>query len=140
MRSTLAVSNPHARPLEFSLAHGRLCSVWINVGEKVHIITRRLFESDLRRHFVGVVEEVTGAMIRARGYVFVFDEAANEFVRRDEQRQRLFSASDSGLIINILPAETELANLRYKIDGQGNRVLADGSTLSLNISEFGAKR
>ena len=31
----------------------------IVAGDKVHIMTRRLFETDLRRHFVGVVEEVS---------------------------------------------------------------------------------
>jgi hypothetical protein len=29
----------------------------LQVGEKVHIITRRLFENDLRRYLAGVVEE-----------------------------------------------------------------------------------
>ncbi|HLC03620.1 MAG TPA: hypothetical protein VJK02_11330 [Anaerolineales bacterium] len=46
----------------------------ITVGEEVHIITRRLFENDLRRHFAGLVEEVSRSLLRARGHVFVFDE------------------------------------------------------------------
>ncbi len=112
----------------------------ITAGEKLHMITRRLFEGDLRRHFAGVVEEVTGTMIRARGYVFVFDEGTNEFVRRNDERRRLFSASDAGLVINILPLETEVEDLRYKMNEESNRVLTDGKTFSLNINEFGSTR
>ncbi len=108
-------------------------------GHKVHIVTRRLFESDLRRHFEGVVEEVSGAQIRARGYVFVFDEPSGDFVRRDEERRRVFSVSDSGLIINILPAETDLARLRYEMDAQGRRIVTDGGVVSMNVTEFGAR-
>ncbi|MCJ7735180.1 MAG: hypothetical protein MUP11_11600 [Anaerolineales bacterium] len=112
----------------------------VQVGEKLHIITRRLFEGDLRRHFAGVVEEVTGTIIRVRGYVFVFDEGVNEFVRRNEERRRLFSVSDAGLVINILPLETEVEDLRYKMNDLANRVLTDGKTFSLNISEFSSTR
>lgn len=36
----------------------------IERGEKVHIITRRLFESDLRRHFVGEVLDSEGSVAR----------------------------------------------------------------------------
>lgn len=112
----------------------------IQVGEKVHIVTRRLFEGDLRRHFAGIVEEVSEPLIRVSGHVFVFDEGANEFVRRDEERHRLFSTADSGHIINILPETTDMTKLRYEINRQGQRILTDGGSFSLNISEFSARR
>ncbi len=108
-------------------------------GNKLHIITRRLFDSDLRRHFAGVVEEVSGTLIRIKGYVFVFDESENQFVRRDEERTRVFPISDSGLIINILPAEVDLPQLKYEIDAQGHRMLTDGRAFALNVTEFGTK-
>jgi len=109
-------------------------------GDKLHIITRRLFESDLRRHFAGIVEEVSGTLIKIRGYVFVFDESDNQFVRRDEERTRIFSVSDSGLIINIIPAESDLPRLQYEIDARGRRMLTDGKAFALNVTEFGAIR
>ena len=111
----------------------------INNGQKVHIITRRLFEGDLRRHFAGVVEEVSEPLIRVVGVVFVFDETKHAFVRRDEKRQRVFSLSDTGLIINLLPESVDIFNLEYRTNVQGQRVLTDGKSISLNFSEFDVK-
>ena len=39
----------------------------IDKGEKIHIVTRRNFEGDLRRHFVGEVVEVQDAAVRIEG-------------------------------------------------------------------------
>ena len=33
----------------------------IDIGEIIHVITRRNFEGDLRRHFVGTVQAVNGS-------------------------------------------------------------------------------
>ena len=112
----------------------------ITAGDKVHIVTRRLFETDLRRHCAGIVQEVSDDQIKARGYVFVFDESQNEFVRRDDERVRIFPISDSGLIVNLLPKETDVDNIRYRIGESGCRTATDGRAMSLNVSEFGAKR
>lgn len=112
----------------------------LNGGDKVFIITRRLFDGDLRRHFVGEVEEATDAAARVRGYAFVFDATENEFVRRDRERVRIFGISDSGLIVLLLQDDTDPAEVRYATDEDGSRTLTDGGRLSVNVSEFGATR
>ena len=112
----------------------------IEVGDNVHIITRRQFETDLRRHFVGRVEEVAGDLVRVRGHAFVFDDSANEFTRREEEGVRIFAFSDAALIISIISSETDLAALRYEIDERGRRVITDGKSMIMNVSEFGANR
>ena len=112
----------------------------VSTNEKVHIITRRLFESDLRRHFAGVVEACTESIIRVKGYVFIFDPVPGEFVRREKMRTRLFGLMDAGLIINILPDTVDLEDLSYTIDSNGNRILTDNKEFKMNISEFGASR
>ena len=43
----------------------------IATGEKVYVITRRTFEGDLRRQFVGEVQAVTDFAMRVQGYAFV---------------------------------------------------------------------
>jgi hypothetical protein len=40
----------------------------IEAGDKLHIITRRNFVDDLRRHFAGSVVAVSGGLIRLQGY------------------------------------------------------------------------
>jgi hypothetical protein len=106
----------------------------------VHIITRRRFETDLRRHFAGVVETCTESIIRVKGYAFIFDPVLGEFVRREKMRARLFGLMDAGLIINILPDTVDLENLTYTTDSSGNRILTDNKDFKMNISEFGAFR
>jgi len=111
----------------------------IQKNEKVHIITRRLFEGDLRRHFVGIVMDASEHAIKVRGFVYVFDEGKNEFVRRDGERQRLFSITDADLVINLLPSGALISNIRYQLDEQRNRIVTDGETFTLNINEFSAR-
>jgi hypothetical protein len=41
--------------------------VVLEEGEKVHVIARRFFEDDLRRHFVGEVQAVTESAVRLEG-------------------------------------------------------------------------
>jgi hypothetical protein len=117
-----------------------MMSVCLTAGEKIHVITRRLFDTDLRRHFAGVVEAGTGGVARVKGYAFIFDDWADDFKRRPEERIRLFSLIDAGLIINILPDETEISELKYKISHEGHRVVTDGKDFSLDVSEFTATR
>jgi len=112
----------------------------IQVGEKIHIITRRLFENDLRRHFVGVVTGADACTLRLSGYAFVFDETQNDFVRLDDRRDRVISLTDGGLVLNILPAGANLEAIRYTTDSQGRRITTDGESFNLNINEFGLKR
>ena len=112
----------------------------IQVGEKVHIISRRLFEEDLRRHFAGQVTAVSESAMRLKGYVFVFDESLNDFVRQDDLRERLSGIGDVGLVINLLPSKTDLALVRYATNDKGQRILTDGENFTLDISEFGPRR
>ncbi len=109
-------------------------------GDKVHIITRKIIESDLRRHFAGVVEEVSAAIARIRGYAFVYDEWSQEFLRGPGERTRVFSLLDAGYIINIIPITTDIDELKYKTSEDGRRVITDGKNFKLDVTEFSAKR
>ncbi len=105
-------------------------------GDKVHIITRRLFHDDLRRHFAGEVTGVSGELCEIQGYVFVFNSGANEYHKRPKMRTRLFSLADAGHIVNKLPREVDIASLEYRIV-ETNLVVTDMKTFSLDINEFG---
>ena len=109
-------------------------------GEKVFIVTRRLFETDLRRHFVGEVLEASGATVRVSGYGFVFDETNKEFVRREGLRIRIFPLIDAGLTINVIPREIILEDIRYSTNETSQRVITDNKSFQMNISEFGLNR
>jgi len=65
----------------------------VSTDEKVHIVTRRFFDADLRRHFVGVVEEANEVTMRVRGYAFIYDQASGQFTRRVKERALLLRLS-----------------------------------------------
>ena len=108
----------------------------VEIGEAVHIVTRRLFDGDVRRHFTGRVTGIANDLIRAEGWVFVFNRGTNEFIRRSERRTRVFGLSDAGNIVNILPDGVEPANLRYEFSETG-LLVTDGIDFAVDINEFG---
>ena len=110
----------------------------VGPGEKVHVITRRLFDGDVRRHFAGECTKVAGNTMRVEGYAFVFDATKNAYERRPDKRTCVFSLSDGNLIITVLPSEVEIESLQYVV--VNNRLLVtDGKSLSLDINEFGVR-
>lgn len=112
----------------------------LDQGEKLHVITRRNFDSDIRRHFLGEVISLNGIIARASGYVFVLDNNTGQFVRRIEKRTRIIGLADAGNIINVLPREADIENCEYVQSGDGRLVITDGKSFKLDINEFGSSR
>jgi hypothetical protein len=112
----------------------------LDIGEMVHVIERRGFDTDVRRHLFGVVDRVTQSAIRVTGYVFVYDPSATTFVRHKEPRTRVLPFT-SGLIINVAPVGTKPEDVEYVLDDQsGKLTVSDGGAFSLDINEFGLFR
>lgn len=110
----------------------------VETDEIVHIIERRLFPDDVRRHFVGKVEAASKGCIRLRGFLFVYDTSASTFLRKPELRTRLFRL-DNRIIVNVLPREVSVEEVRYSRDEEGNLSLTDGRELDLDVSEFSSR-
>ncbi len=108
----------------------------LKVGEKIHVIVRRKWEDDVRRHFVGEVAEAAENVARVKGYVFVFNPAKYEYVKRPEFRDRIVSLTDGGNIINIIPSTVDLDNVSYQMS-KSNRLVFTAGEYSLDINEFG---
>ena len=73
--------------------------MFLESGEKVHVIERRLFESDVRRHFVGEVTATDVMAMRVAGYVFVHDTTSSTWIRGSEFRRRIIPIGSSGFVI-----------------------------------------
>jgi len=114
----------------------RVADSVLAVGDKLHIMTRRLFADDVHPHFVGEVSAVAGPLFRAEGFSFVFDSGTNSYVKHPEARTRLFSLSDASHIINVIPQEVDLDSLQYRIVA-GSLAIIDSRGFSLEINEFG---
>lgn len=103
-------------------------------GEKIHVIHRRNFEKEARRHFVGVVEAYEGGVARVTGYVYTVDRTKYNFVRRPELRTRIVSLVGGDLFVNVIPASVDLDKVVYKQENKAVRV-TDGSDWFLDLSE-----
>jgi hypothetical protein len=112
----------------------------LKIGEKVHIMNRRAFVGDLRRHFVGEITDVSDTAIRVKGYSFIFDEGDGEYHRKPELRIRIFSLIDGRTIINVIPPLTEIEKVIYRLSEEDNLVATDGEHFRLDINEFGIRR
>jgi hypothetical protein len=111
----------------------------VNIGDKVHIITRRRFESDVRRHFAGEITAVEAGLCRVEGYAFVFQQGANEYRKRPDPRVRLFSIGEEGFIVFVIPNEVVIDELTYRtVDNR--LVVTDDKDFTLDINEFGESR
>lgn len=114
----------------------------LNIGEKLHIIERRYFESDPRRHFIGEIvqlSDTSDSMIRIKGYTWVFDGARAEFIRRQNIRERIIVLSER-LIINIMPKEINIDEFKYIRLPDKGLCVTDEKEYYLEISEFASTR
>jgi hypothetical protein len=108
----------------------------LNPGEKIHVITRRLFDGDIRRHFAGEIVSANESIARVRGYTYVFYPGANEYVRRPELRERIIALADAGNIINVIPQDVNLEELVYGPSKDNRLIVTDHKSFSLDINEF----
>jgi hypothetical protein len=107
----------------------------LNTGEYLHIIHRQLFQGDVRRHFVGMVEGHEGNLIRVKGYLFAMDSTQSQFVRREELRTRIISLNES-VIVNILPSHVKIDEITYTHRPNGDIFVTDGTDWHLNITHL----
>ena len=112
----------------------------LKVGEKVHIMIRRAFVGDLRRHFVGEIKEVAENAIRVKGYTFILDEASGEYYRKPEVHTRIFSFLDGRTMISVIDPLTVIEKVAYRLSEENNLVATDGEHFQLDINEFGIRR
>jgi hypothetical protein len=109
-------------------------------GEKVHVVERRVFTDDVRRHFVGQVLKCAEYAVRLKGYVWVYDDMSGRFVRKPEMRERVITLGGDRLIINVIPPEVSIEEVRYVTDPQEGLLVTDGKNLFLEIAELTARR
>ena len=113
----------------------------IAIGEVVHIVTRRLFETEPRRHFLGRIVAAEAFNVRLQGFAFVLDTTqTGMYVRQNEHRTRVLNLADSGFIVNVLPTNVAVENVRYELDRDERLVVTDGENFSLAVQEFGLRR
>jgi len=110
----------------------------LDPGDKVHVIERRVFEGDLRRHFAGEVVKSNDVAFVAMGYDFTFDADSDRYLRAPDRSTRIVSMTDSRVLVRLLPKETSVDEIRYEYADRV--VVTDGKGFRLDITEFDPRR
>ncbi|MBU0533191.1 MAG: hypothetical protein KJ887_00120 [Candidatus Omnitrophica bacterium] len=105
-------------------------------GEKIHAVERRYFPNDVRRHFCGEVLDSSEHLIRAIGYVWVFNTGTNQFVKKPEKRERILCLGDR-LTVNVIPKGTDINKVTYMYNSKDGHLVTDGQDFHLSMTEFG---
>jgi hypothetical protein len=109
----------------------------LSAGEKIHVMHRRRFEKDVRRHFVGEVEGYEHGLARASGYVFVIDDLSKHlFVKRPDRRTKLIPIISGDVIVNVVPKSVNVEKVTYELKDR-SLVVTDGSAWTMDVKEFG---
>ncbi|MGI1679404.1 MAG: hypothetical protein K6L75_11765 [Cellvibrionaceae bacterium] len=111
----------------------------IATGEKVHIVYRALYENSTRRHFLGEIIAVEGALCRLEGYAFVYDKKSTMYVKKPDSRMTIVDLGESGYIVNVVNSDVILSEVNYKYLRDFGLVATDDKSFVLNINEFGVK-
>lgn len=111
----------------------------LNAGEKVHVIERRMFDGDARRHFVGEVEAASDTAVRVTGYTFVCNPMTGSFDRREPARTRIIPLGASGVVVYVIPEQIEIEAVRYEW-GMGNRLVVRAGPWEVYLDEFASAR
>jgi hypothetical protein len=107
----------------------------LSIGEKIHVIHRRLLDKEPHRHFVGTVSACEHGVARVTGYVFTVDHVKFQFIRRPQLRTRLVPIASGDVLVNVLPPTVDLEKVTYLQEAKAVRV-TDGSDWHLDLSEF----
>lgn len=111
----------------------------VGKGEKLHVMYRSFNEKSARRHFVGEVIEVEGAICRLQGFAFIYDERKTEFVKKPERRTTIIDVAESGYVSNVINPNVVIDEIRYRYLQEVGLVATDGKEFTLNINEFSAR-
>jgi len=109
-------------------------------GEKIHVIMRRNFANDLRRHFFGEVVASAECVVAVKGHAAVYNSGKNHYEIKPETGLRIISLTDSKNIINIISRNTKIENIKYKVSADKRLIVTDGKNFILDINEFGVCR
>lgn len=111
----------------------------IEVGEKVHVVYRSLYEKSIRRHFIGKVMSATGALCRIEGFAFIYDERKDEFIKKPGVRTTIIDLAESGYIVNVVNPNVVLEDVHYKYASGLGLIVTDEKEFTLDINEFSFK-
>lgn len=106
----------------------------LKIGEKVHVLNRKQFEDDYTRHFIGVVEDCEGDLMRGVGFLFALECATNKYIKYPTPRTRIIHMGDN-VVVNVIPQHVDIDKITYTQAPNGDVIVSDGSEWSLRFTK-----
>lgn len=97
----------------------------LEVGSKVLVVHRRLYEKDRARYFVGNVDCCEAGVARVNGFTWSQDPINGKLVKKEDPRTKVVAFASQGLIIYALPPNVRLSNLSFDFSQEGRLWLTD---------------
>jgi len=106
----------------------------LETGDVVLVSSRRLFEREESRFFLGRTVASEGSLLKIEGFTFVRDLSNGQIVKKEEKRVKVISLDCSGYIVYQLPGDITLDKVDIE-SGNGDAFLVEGKRRLLNLSE-----
>lgn len=103
-------------------------------GNIILITHRRMFEGDLSRYFIGLVDGYEAGIVRATGYSWSVDCLRGEMCRKSDWRTKIFSISSGTLFVYQLPQNLDIdaVTIEHKKHGATELIGNDGFRMDLS--------
>ena len=109
----------------------------LEVGSKVLVVNRRMFENDKERFFIGLVDNCENGLAQVTGHTWVKDNFNGAFVRKEDLRTKVVALASPGLIVYLLPSAIQYNQLRFEMTDNGQVWLRDGGPhFKMDLSEM----
>lgn len=106
----------------------------LEAGDTLLVCYRRLFANDDNRFFLGKVDAYDAGVVKLTGHSFLRDTVSGQMAEKSSLMTKLLSISSGTLLIYQLPANVELAKLRFEHKLM-KLSLVDDAGFSLDLSE-----
>ncbi len=108
----------------------------MEVGSKVLVHHRRMFDTDRPRYFVGSVVQCGGGVASVYGKTWVQDPFSGTFRSLQDLRTKLLSLSGCpGVITYELPPDLDLEKVNIETEGATRSYLTDGAKFRMELSQ-----
>ena len=108
----------------------------LDLGNKILVVHRRLFEKDKPRYFIGTVEACEEGLARGSGYSWAEDPFTGKMVRKNGIRTKIIALQSLGVIVYVLPQYVVPANLHFFLEA-GKLLLQDPENqFEMDLSEM----
>lgn len=107
----------------------------LETGDKLLIVHRRLYPSDLPRYFAGTVDAFADGLAVVTGYTWEREQFAGRFRKKEDVRRKIVPIASGTVLAYLLPRETDVGNLVVENLGRDTIWLTDRAHFRMDLTE-----